>query len=413
MIGIDNKDSSFFTIESSDVDLQGEDFERNLISLSITEQSAGMPSGSLTFYDPNDIFSRVLRTGVSLAISWGYKDILDTPDSLLAKQINTDEVTGSLARRGLRGFVSSPQGGADNRGVKTFICKFTAHGFRGTEESKIYTSDIGTRADVVAAALDDIGVLPTNRLIDFSKGTEAIPGFGIRQDETTFLFLNKLAREWRAFFQMGFNPAGLPVAVFIDPNKIGETAYQALTLGATGKSNVIGYLGELNNVKSYTWTSNEAESGVGDNAQVDIVDGQIIFRKFSAEQKTVVSYRLDQKKIQEVYNEASDITSQIKLTKELLSKQDFESVKHFFVAVESSTSPMGAGYRIKCEMIGNPLYSPPNQIVINNGFPDVLGGDDAVWYIQSVTHSIDRGGYNMSVEIADVFTLSPTGLPVR
>ncbi len=410
-LGITNRDTSFFTIESESI--AGEDLAKNLISLNITERSGGMPTGSLAFYDPQDRFSYIFRSGREIAISWGYKNLEATPDSLLTKKLNFDEISGVLQRRGLKGFVSSPKGSGDNRGVKTFTCQFTSYGFRGLDESKIYLPDLGTRADIISAAFDEIGVLPNNRLINFSKGKERIPVDGIRKDETTFLFLNKLAREWRAFFQMGFSPTGQPIAIFIDPNLIGNTQYQLLTLGATGKSNIIGYMGELNNVKSFTWTSNEAESGVGDNIQLDIVDGKIIFRKFVAQREKVITYRLNIEKIQSVFKESGDLTSQIKLTKELLSKKDFESVKHYFTEVESSTAPMGAGYRIRCEMAGNPLYAPPNQIKINNGFPEVLQNSNSLWFIQSVNHTIDRSGYNMSVEIVDVFTLSPIGLPVR
>ena len=46
MIGIENKDSSFFTIESSDIDLGNLNLSKNLISLNISEQMDSMATGS-------------------------------------------------------------------------------------------------------------------------------------------------------------------------------------------------------------------------------------------------------------------------------------------------------------------------------------------------------------------------------
>jgi hypothetical protein len=414
MLELDNKDSSFFTIESPDIELSGHDFSKHLKSLSITEKTASMPQGSLIFNDPDNFFSRVLRTGVRLNISWGYRDLKQTPDSLIAKKLNFDEVSGSMIRRGYQGFVSSPTGGGGKDGTTTFSCNFSAFGFRGVEESKTY--ETGTKRTVIDKAFNDIGVSPTKRLIKFTLENDKVTKRNsVRQDETTFAFLVRLGVEWNAMFHIAFSPEGEPVGFFIDNNMVGNTSFPLWVLKAGGVSNSLGYKGELNNVISYTWTSSESESGVGDNVRLDIVNGQIIYRRYQATEEKVITYRLDQDKIQDVYNNASDggITQQLKLTKELLSKKDFESVKHFFTPVEQSTAPNGYGYRINAKMLGNPLFSPGNQIKINNGFPDRLGGKQSKWYIHEVTHTVDTSGYMMDVSVVDVFNLSPIGLPIR
>lgn len=410
MIGIENKDSSFFTIESPDVELQEEDFEENLLSLSITEKMSAIPQGTLALYDPTHFSSRVLRTGVRLIISWGYRTLDFTPDSLLSEKLNFDEVRGSIVRRGLQGFVSSPTGGGSSGGVVTFNCNFTAFGFRGTEESKLYTT--GTKRTVVEKAFNDLGIV--KRIIDFTLGSDAItPDKYYRQDESTYAFLNRLAIEWGALFHVTFDQSGSPVGIFIDPNKVGSVPLQAFALSAIGTSNILGYNGELSNVKSYKWSSSESERGVGDNVRADIVDGKIIFRRYVADDERVITYRLDQAKIQKEFSDTSSgLFQRLKKANELLSKNDFEQVKHFFIPIEQSTAPSGYGYRIKADMIGNPLFIPGNLAVISNGFPDRLGGSQSKWYIQSVDHTIDSSGYNMSVEIVDVFNLSPVGLPV-
>lgn len=413
MIGLENRDSSFFTIESPDIGLSDVDFNKNLISLTISEKMSAIPQGSLQFYDPDHYFSRILRTGVTLRISWGYRNLNDTPDSLIAKKLNFDEISGQLVRRGYEGFISSPTGEGSSDGVSRYNCNFTSWGFRGEETSKPYTE--GTKSTVISQAFDDIGISQDKRLIDFTLGNDKItPDKYVRQDETTYAFLTRLSIAWRTLFHVAFSPKGEYVGIFIDHNKIGTTNLPSWVLESGGLSNAIGWKGELNNVKSYTWSSSESESGIGDNVRLDIVDGQIVFRQYVAEQETVVTWRLDQKKIQDAFAGASTegLDSQVKLTKELLSKNDFESIKHFFTPVEQLTAPNGFGYRINCDMIGNPLYMPGNLIVVNNGFPDRLGGKQSKWYLNSVTHKIDRSGYNMTIEVVDVFNLSPIGLPI-
>ena len=413
MIGLENKDTSFFTVESPDTTLSDISFSKNLISLNIVEKMGSLPQGTLSFYDPKHYFSRVLRTGVRLIISWGYRNALDTPDSLIEQKLNFDEIKGNLVRRGFEGFVSSPTGKGGRDGVVTFDCNFSAYGFRGDEHSKLYT--VGNKASVISKAFDDIGISPVKRYIDFTLGNDIITADKyVRQDESTFAFLNRMAIEWQSFFHVAFSPDGEPVGIFIDKNKIGSTSLPSWVLNASGGSNAIGWRGELSNVIEYKWTSNESESGVGSNVRLDIVDGQIQFRQYSAAEEKVITWRLDQKKIQDVYSDAAvdGLNSQIQLTQELLSKNDFEQIKHFFTPVEQTTAPDGYGYRLNCEMIGNPLYIPGNLILVKNGFPDRIGGSQSTWYLHSVNHKIDRLGYNMSIEVVDVFNLSPIGLPV-
>ena len=413
MIGLENKDSSFFSVESPDIELSDVDFSKNLISLSINEKMGAIPQGSLEFYDPDFYFSRILRTGVTLRISWGYRNLNETPDSLVAKKLNFDEISGQLVRRGYEGFVSSPTGGGGNDGVSRYNCNFSSWGFRGEELGKLYTE--GTKSTAINQAFDDLGISQEKRLIDFTLGNDKItPDKYVRQDESTYAFLTRLSIEWRTLFHVAFSPSRESVGIFIDHNKIENTNFPSWVLEAGGASNAIGWKGELNNVKSYTWTSSESEKGIGDNVRLDIVDGQIIFRQYVAEQESIVTWRLDQKKIQDAFAGASTegLGAQAKLTKELLSKNDFEEIKHFFIPVEQSTAPAGFGYRINCDMIGNPLYMPGNTIKIRNGFPDRLGGDQSKWYLNAVNHKIDRAGYNMKIEIVDVFNLSPIGLPI-
>lgn len=409
MIGIINKDSSFFTINSKDTTLQYVDIAKDLISLSITERLGSMPQGSLKLHDPFHLYSRIFRTGMEIQLSWGYKNF-NVLAGFVDSDLNLDEFNGDIERRGLKGIITSPTGGGDGSGVVTYNCNFTSYGFRGEDKTFIY--DTGTRSGVISQAFSDLGILPTNMIIEFAMGNDSLSSVkSVRQDETTFLFLTRLAREWRTLFTIGYNKKGLPVGIFVDPEKINKMRISNIMLGLSGSSHNIGYKGKLCNVKSYTWSSNESQNGVGDNVRIDIIDGQPVFRRFIAEEETIVTYKLNTKRIEEAFKdkEIDGIAAQTKLVTEMLSAKSFEQVKHYFDPYESTTAPQGFGYKIKVDMIGNPAYSPPNQIRLYNGFPDRLGGKQAIYYLNEVTHSIDTSGYNMSCEIVDVFAFSDIG----
>jgi hypothetical protein len=442
MIAFENFDSSFFTIESDDLQFltnnsrkstgnimsrqQGQKFmqesgaltdavmSKALVSLTVTERMEGLPQGSIQLYDPDHIYSRILRSYMRLKVSWGYRKWLETPDSLLAKKINLDEISGSIVRRGLEGMISNPSGGGDESGVTTYNCNFTSMGYRGPIRAKRYEQ--GTKESVISQAMNDIGVDPFFKYIDFSRSQEKVnPDRPIMQDESSFAFLVRLAKEWQCGFKIGWSDDGRVTGIFMESSRIrlpGKT-YPRWVGNCTGESHVIGYKGEISNIKSYTWENNEAESGAGDDVRMEMVNGQITFKRYLAQDEKVISYKLNPDKIKAALNDKSlTPDQQTKLGLELLSAKDFKSIERFFDATESSTAPQGYGYRIKAEMLGNPLFSPPNKIKLNNGFPDRIGGTNTQFYLYSVTHKIDITGYHMSIEVVDAFTLSPTGVPI-
>ena len=412
MIGIQNYDSSFFEIESDDLSLDNNTMSKNLINLSITEQRDAMTQGTLNFYDQDHKFSKILRTGVNLKISWGYKDNLLLPDIVNFKY-NVDEINGSLIRRGLTAFISSPGGGGSSHGTVTYNCNFTAFKFRGLDESETFST--GTKKDVISKVFDKIGVSLIKRFISFRNANDKLnTEKKVRQDGTDFQFLTQKAREWDALFAMGFSPEGEVVAVFIDTDQIGNNLIPKWTSNVIGSTHAVGYKGEINNVISYTWKSNESENGVGSNVKLDFVDGQAVFHRFVAEQKKVITYKLKPERIRDAINsiESDGIISQTKLVADLLSVKDFEEIKHFFEPHMTTLAPQGFGYTINAQMIGNPLFMPPNQIFLNNGFPDRFGGKFDKYYINKVTHNIDKSGYKMSIQIVDPFSISDIGLVI-
>jgi len=413
MIGLNNRDSVFVTIESDDINLNEKNLSRYLEEFSITEALNEIPTGTLKFNDPDNILSHVLRRGAKLKLSWGYKQFGIELKSLLPIDLNFDEVTGELIRRGYEVYIYNPSGDANQSGKQTYNCNFTALNFRGNVKTKEYTT--GSKRDVVIQALTEIGVNTVYQYINFSVQSDSVTaGKSIRQDESTFAFLTRLAMEWGAVFYLCFIPNGQIGGIFAHPYVLKDNPMIPLWISKSiGKSHMLGYKDEISNVINYSWSSNEGENGIGDNVNVEIVNGEIVYKRFVAEEEKVITYKLDVAKIQKEYKDLNnDLELTSKLTQELLSKQTFEQIKHYFIPCESSTAPQGYGYSIKAHMIGNPLLSPPNQIKLNKGFPDQLGGTQSIWYLKSVSHTISSSGYFSDIEVIDVFNISPVGLVI-
>lgn len=413
MIGITNRDSSFLTIESPDVQVKDSDLAKYFESFSITERSSAMPQGSLTFHDQNHVISKILRIGARIKFSWGYKDFGTTLISLLPVDLNFDEITGPLVRRGMEGVITSPGGGGAQSGKITYNCNFTAIGFRGIDTTNEFSA--GKKRDVISKVFDDIGVSTTFRFINFARGDENVtPTQSVRQDESSFLFLTRLAKEWRGLFMLSYLPDGGIGGVFIEPGATEQNPFVNWMFSSTGNSHYMDYAGASPNVISYTWTNLQGESGVGDNVQLEIVNGEIVFRQFVVEDQNVITYRLNKEKVKDIFADPSaDITTKTRILQDYLSKKSFEQVKHFFDPVESSTAPQGYGFRVKAKMLGNPLFAPPSYIKIGSGFPEQIGNTQTTWYLESVTHNIDNTGYFMNIEVVDAFAKSPVGLVIQ
>ncbi len=115
-ININNKDSSFFTIVSPDIVETEQDLTSKIISLTINEEMGRLPYGTLTLYDPTLIYSRILRNGLKLDVTWGYKRWDDSEKSVVLVSLNTDEISGRRERRGFNAIVSAPSGSGTQDG---------------------------------------------------------------------------------------------------------------------------------------------------------------------------------------------------------------------------------------------------------------------------------------------------------
>ena len=148
-IGITNRDSSFFSIKSLDargsVINENQDFNKDLISLNVTEEVGKRTTGNIKFLDNDNIYNRILREGVLLEISWGYGDIDET--TIKAKDRNPSEYTGDTARRGFRVKCYNPAGNGGANGVRTYSMNFVdqvdqGYGVEFKKFEKIYKGQL-------------------------------------------------------------------------------------------------------------------------------------------------------------------------------------------------------------------------------------------------------------------------------
>lgn len=427
-IGLNNKDSSFFIIESPDIETKYQNISRQVISFSYIEEMQKLGMGSLVLYDPDLTLARMFRVGARLLISFGYKKSDTALQSQLGNMMNANEMIGQIERRGILAYVVNPSGSASPQGVITYNMNFGEFGFRGNKEEIIYNS--GTKADIIAQVFDRMKISPALRDIRFDRGVAQVTNYNpIIQEETDFKFLSTKAYEWQAIFRIAYTQSGDIAGMFLSPRYLGTSPFQNQILEATGSSNYFDYRGKVANVISYSWENKEGENGTGDNTILSIVDGQIVARKYIAEQQKVVTYRLNTDKIQEHLASAdakNGVQGQMEFVSQYLGVNDFAVLVHdgFFTPIESCTAPQGYGYSINCHVLGNPLITPPNEALFGDNFPDQIGkvilpghaytgnitsSQKNKWFIRKVTHSISMSGYFTDVEIVDAFSISPTG----
>lgn len=403
---LQNQDSSFFEITSPNI--SSKIFTEDIISFSYTEEIHRYNTGSLQIYDPDHYYSKVLRYGAQLNISFGYRsgDPVVGTDTFSK---NTTQLFGASMRTGIKAYVQNPKGNAGSDGVVTFNCSFY-----GSESlmSKEYTVHKGmTRSTLVTTLLTGMGVVVSN--VNFNSGSELLSeNKAIFQRETNYRLLLRLAREWRCIFRISQNSVGVLTAIFISPQYLDLTNLSANLSGALGGDSVLlEYQNGSKNVIEYSWENHQGKSGAGDNVRIVMgANGKPSFIRYQAEGDTVKAYKLNTDRIKERLKNSEGFSDRFAKLKEWVSTSDFESVKWAFDPVEIKTAPQGLGYSMNVKMLGNPLLSAPLKIFFGDkGFPvfftpKTKAGRLNNFYCNSVTHNIDRSGYKMDLKIADAYT---------
>jgi hypothetical protein len=409
-LGLFNKDRAFFTVESSDVDL-GAVLSQDVLSLEVKEETDKIDGGTLQLYDPHQVYSRILRPGALLSLSWGYLKGDASPQAVLAREFDSDELSGSLERRALRVFTMNPSGQGGQDGRSLFNCSFYALDQRGTAKQMRYRS--GTKAAVVREVLSELGVSWLD--VRFSRGSDSLgSGVEIGRHESGFRFLVRLARENRCVFKLGYSPTGQTLAMFLDPPLVPSSAFGRMVSGGTGRSNFFEWKEGACNVRSYSWQNHNGENGAGDHVQLSIVGGEVRITRYTVENDKVLAWRLKPEKIQaELQRRGASGGAEEKLRfyMEYIAVEDFERLKRegFFEPVEDSTAPQGYGYTASLECLGSPLHVVGTECQFGGGFPDLFRSTGTKFWLQAASHKIDRSGYLSHLEVVDSFSISPTG----
>ena len=422
-VGITNQDTSFFTISSPDNNLGADIGPASIKSLVVTETMGKMDTATITFSDPYHAISRILRFGVKLDLTWGYKAWNERLTAALGTPQTFDLFTQSVQRRGLRVLVTTPSGGGTENGEITYACNAIALDMRGDNKQRSFSS--GTRGLVVLTVMSELGV--SAPVINFPTSSQTLDdSTAVMQWETNFAFLARIANEWSCVFRLAYTPAGTIAGLFVDPGKISQPGFLS-AVGAGGPMNYrLEYKSGARNVISYTWQSHEGENGAGDGGTIVWENGQPVVYRYVIENEQVTSWRLNEDRLREYLeqrNQESGPAAVAAAAQDLLSQQSFNTtVRYFFDQVVGNTAPEGYGLTVNAEMPGCPMIVPPMTVVFGGGFPDKITRSqvynpfangavspsqalqDVQFFVHQHTHTIDAGGYHSSLEIIDAFT---------
>ena len=180
---------------------------------------------------------------------------------------------------------------------------------------------------------------------------------------------------------------------------------------AGGDSLFLEYKEGVANVLEYSWKNHAGESGSGDNVRIVTgADGRPTFIRYVTQGDTVKAYILRPERIKSKLQKSDSFTKRFAQLRDWLNVTDFEEIEWAFDPVDLDTAPQGLGYSMQAKILGNPLLSAPLKIFFGEGFPvwftPRLPSIHTVnYYANKVTHTIDRSGYKIDLDIADAFTL--------
>lgn len=406
--GLYNQDSSFFEVTSPDI--SDRVMEEDIISFNYTEEMSKYNTGSLVMNDPDHFYSKILRLGARLDVSFGYGKSDISKQALLLSKQNPEQVFGGNARTGIKGRIISPSGSGSSSGVVTFNCNFYGSEYL---QNKNYRVHVGlTKGALVSQLLLEIGCSVIE--VNFTRMNELLNlNTQIFQRETNYKLLNRFAREWRALFRISYNSLGQMTALFISPSYLGAPSIAPLMSGAIGGSTIfLEYKQGVSNVLEYTWKNQIGDSGSGDNTRIIYgANGQPTFVRYVTTTESVKVYKLNTQRIKDKVKTALNQSKGIALMKEYLTATDFEQVKWAFDLSTETTAPQGLGYSLDAKIMGVPMFSAPISVLFGEGFPVWFTPQNpsshiVKYYCRKINHSIDRSGYKCDLEIMDGFTLT-------
>lgn len=426
-IGFLNYDSSFFEVKiesfKNKIRLEQEISDR-VISVEITEEMGKVVSGNVQLVDTNDFrFSNTLK-GKRILIKWGYSNMDLSGRQASRKAGNPNELfSNTLVNRYVQGWIRSQSGAADENGMIIYNCSFIGVEFVDPSVSKNKRFASGTKKKLVENTFREMGV--KDFYVNFKRQDEKLTrDTAVMKTTSNFKFLNKYAMEWRAMFRIATaskvaNPLADPpehnlVGIFCnydDDNAVKAFLKKTLGDGVTGDTMSFEYkMSSSPNVKSYSWTQNQA-TGAGDNVRMVIINGKPEFFYTQAKNEEVIYYKLNTKKMEKELAGQTDVTAQAQWVEKMFSEagEGFDNLvdKQYFYPVKEHTAPQGIGLEMNLEVIGNPLYTCPARAKFSAGFPDLfMTKKGLIFYIIKVNHKIDRSGYTCSIQIGDSYSVN-------
>jgi hypothetical protein len=313
-----------------------------------------------------------------------------------------------ISRR-IKAILVSPSGSGNSAGVTTYNCNFQGSEVLKPSERRRYKAGL-TRYGVIFEVFDRLEVLSFS--INFESMTRTLSiDTEIQQNETDFRFLHRLANEWRCIFFIGTDTIGRKAAIFCDYKFAGGLGFEKLITGALiGSSVLLDYRKGVGNVRSYKWRHNIGESGTGDSVRIVIQNNKPVLFKSIATTDKVITYRFVPERLKDFLKRKKVLGDTVGLSQayaKIMSANTFAQVEKYFVEEYQTTAPQGKGFSLdNVELIGNPAIIPIMNLVLGNGFPDILVRKDRSikFYVSKVEHSIDKNGYVTVLDAADVYT---------
>lgn len=408
---LEGMDGSYFKITSPKI--SDRIFTEDIISFSYTEENARGRSGTLSVYDPDHYYSKVLRFGAPLKIEFGY---LNGNSFFVpaAKRYNPTELSGPGRRAGITAFIQNPKGAASSSGVVTYNCNFYGSELLPQNSKQFRVWSGMTKGVMIQQLLIELGVKVP--LINFNSQNELLDANKqIIQKETNYQLLKKYAYEWRCIFTISNDTAGNLTGVFIGANMLDLASLPKAVSNAIGGDSVfLEYQSGQRNVLEYSWENHQGKSGSGDNVRlIKDANGNVSFIRFVTKDDTITAYRLNPDKIKSTLQKEGNFIKRLEKINEWMKNQDFQLLvrQGYFEPIKMKTAPQGLGYSMNCKMIGNPLMSAPLKVYFGGGFPvfftpKIVETHITSYYCSKITHTIDASGYFMDLEIADAFTAS-------
>ena len=405
-----NNDQIFFSVKCKDFSDSRNALaltNENLIELSITEELGKLTSGIISLQDKSNIYSKIFRYGMEFELSWGYQK---WNPALSGADI------GSSYRKGLKAILQNPSGVGSTSGVIEYHIGFYSTEILAQKTVKVY--DMGTKADVVRSLFRDLGISESNMFIklDMEERTYKLSTENfIRQDENAFAFLRELAKRWHCTMHTGNDRNGQKMGLFVQTKQY-NNEYTNLFLtkqGITKNEKTLYYMnGDLSNVDNFDWQNHIGDSGQGFFIKMDYVNGTYIFQRYQAETQKIITYKLNQPRVDEYVREhavqASALTEEIINAKNYDSRIGTKTVQYFFDKLTETTAPDGMGFTVNCERKGDPFMIPNLRIIFGDNFPSELMINKKFnvpiyFLVRKSIHTINANGYRTNSEIVDSY----------